>query len=91
MGCCRSVCRCRGGVPCLNFIKKIIFFFVKAINQARQPLGMQNELPMENADKNFNLNLIADDERLMHSAVIGDDADLFYIDCYLQELFRCEN
>ena len=52
---------------------------------------MQNELPMENADKNFNLDLIADDERLMHSAVIGDDADLFYIDCYLQELFRREN
>ena len=46
---------------------------------------------MENADKNFNLDLIADDERLMHSAVIGADADLFYIVCYLQDLFRCEN
>jgi hypothetical protein len=52
---------------------------------------MQNELPMENADTNFNSELFADEERLMRSSVICDDADLFYIDCYLQELFRSEN
>lgn len=48
-------------------------------------------MPMENIDTNFISDFKADDERLMHSMVICEDADLFYIDCYLQELFRCES
>lgn len=50
-----------------------------------------NRMPMENIDTNFISDFKADDERLMHSMVICEDADLFYIDCYLQELFRCES
>ena len=42
---------------------------------------------MENMDVNFSSDLLADEERLLHSAVICDDVDLFYIDCYLKELF----
>lgn len=33
---------------------------------------------------------ISDDERLMYSEVICGEADLYYIDCYLQELFLTE-
>lgn len=46
---------------------------------------------MENIDTIITSELIADEEKLMRSSVICDDADLFYIDCYLQELFRCDN
>jgi len=46
---------------------------------------------MENIDTTFTSDLIADEERLMRSNVICEDADLFYIDCYLQELFRSDS
>jgi hypothetical protein len=43
---------------------------------------------MEDIDfKNFD-DQLSDDERLLHSEVICGEADLYYIDCYLQELFR---
>ena len=42
---------------------------------------------MENVDQNNVSDLIADEEKLLHSAVICEDVDLFYIDCYLKELF----
>lgn len=45
---------------------------------------------MENADFIISSDLLADEERLLHSAVICDDAELFYIDCYLGELFGCK-
>ena len=45
---------------------------------------------MENVDIDLSSNCIADEEQLFHSAVICDDAELFYIDCYLKELFRCD-
>ncbi|MBO5894042.1 MAG: hypothetical protein J6Q31_07260 [Alistipes sp.] len=46
---------------------------------------------MENVDINLSSDLLADEERLLHSAVICDDAELFYIDCYLRELFSLES
>lgn len=52
---------------------------------------IKTELPMENVDINLSSDLLADEERLLHSAVICDDAELFYIDCYLRELFRQES
>ncbi len=33
---------------------------------------------------------VSDDDRLLMSEVIREEADLYYIDCYLRELFRCE-
>ncbi|MBR5282838.1 MAG: hypothetical protein IKU22_08690 [Alistipes sp.] len=43
---------------------------------------------MEQADKIFNNDLLADEEHLMSNFVICDDAELFYLDCYLQDIFR---
>jgi hypothetical protein len=40
---------------------------------------------MEQIDTNL---LEKDDDRLMMSHVICDEADLFYLDCYLKELFH---
>ena len=40
---------------------------------------------MEQIDNNL---LEKDDDRLMMSHGIGDEADLFYLDCYLKELFH---
>lgn len=45
---------------------------------------------MENLDINLSLDLLADEEHLMRNAVICEDAELYYIDCYLTELFRRE-
>lgn len=43
---------------------------------------------MEDIDyKKFD-EIISDDERLMYSEVICGEAELYYLDCYLQELFR---
>lgn len=43
---------------------------------------------MENTDIDLSSNPIANEEQLFHNTVICDDAELFYIDCYLRELFR---
>lgn len=43
---------------------------------------------MEDIDCKKIDDLLSDDEQLMHSEVICGEADLYYIDCYLQELFR---
>ena len=47
-----------------------------------------NRLPMEDLDCRINDDFIPEDERLMNAEVICGEADLFYLDCYLQELFR---
>ena len=46
---------------------------------------------MEQSDKIFNTDLLADEEHLMSNFVICDDAELFFLDCYLQDLFRQTN
>ena len=46
---------------------------------------------MENTDIDLSSNPIANEEQLFHNTVICDDAELFYIDCYLRELFRQDN
>ncbi len=43
---------------------------------------------MEDLDCRINDDFIPEDERLMNAEVICGEADLFYLDCYLQELFR---
>ena len=54
----------------------------------RGSLSNQNKSPMEQSDKIFNTDLLADEEHLMSNFVICDDAELFYLDCYLQDIFR---
>lgn len=43
---------------------------------------------MEDFDGKVSSDLISDDYELLLSEVICEEADLFYIDCYLRELFR---
>ncbi len=43
---------------------------------------------MEDLDCRINDDFISEDERLMNAEVICGEADLFYLDCYLQDLFR---
>ncbi len=44
---------------------------------------------MEDLDGKVSTESVSDD-RLMMSEVICEEADLYYIDCYLRELFRSE-
>lgn len=43
--------------------------------------------PMEDIDKQDTSNATLDDETMMRN-VINDDADLFYLDCFLSEILR---
>lgn len=43
---------------------------------------------MEDLDCKKIDDLIPEDERLMNDEVICGEAELYYLDCYLQELFR---
>lgn len=43
---------------------------------------------MEDLDFKICDELIPEDERLMIDEVICGEAELYYLDCYLQELFR---
>lgn len=43
---------------------------------------------MEDFDSKVSTELVSDDYELLLDAVICEEADLFYLDCYLQELFR---
>ncbi len=45
---------------------------------------------MEDLDGKVSMESVSDDDRLLMSEVIREEADLYYIDCYLRELFRCE-
>ena len=45
---------------------------------------------MEDLDGKVLTELVSDDDRLLMSEVICEEADLVYIDCYLRELFRCK-
>ena len=42
---------------------------------------------MEDIDKQDTSNATLDDETMMRN-VINDDADLFYLDCFLSEILR---
>ena len=42
---------------------------------------------MENTDNDFLLQTV-DDDHLMMNHVICEEADLFYLDCYLKDLFH---
>lgn len=42
---------------------------------------------MEDLDGKVSATTVSDDDRLLMSNVICEDADLYYIDCYLRELF----
>lgn len=46
---------------------------------------------MENIDNDVKIEIIADEERLFMSQVICEEVDLFYIDCYLREMFNKES
>ncbi len=43
---------------------------------------------MEDLDSKLSSDLVSDDYELLLKEVICEEADLFYMDCYLQELFR---
>ena len=45
---------------------------------------------MEDIDSKATLELISEDDRLLMSQVICEEVDLFYMDCYLRELFLKE-
>lgn len=45
---------------------------------------------MEDFDTKQSTDLVSDDYELLLNEVICGEADLFYLDCYLQELFRGE-
>ena len=45
---------------------------------------------MEDLDGKVLTELVSDDDRLLMSELICEEADMFYIDCYLRELFRCK-
>ena len=42
---------------------------------------------MEDFDDKIQTEIIAEEDRLFMSQVIREEADLFYMDCYLRELF----
>ncbi|MBQ2007357.1 MAG: hypothetical protein IIV49_00450 [Alistipes sp.] len=42
---------------------------------------------MEDFDDKLQTEIIAEEDRLFMSQVICEEADLFYMDCYLRELF----
>ena len=43
---------------------------------------------MEDVDLNVVEDFFTDDDHLMNSEVICGEAELYYLDCYLKELFR---
>lgn len=58
-----------------------------AIISHSSALSNQTAVPMENFDTDL-LAQESDDNGLMMSHVICDEADLFYLDCYLRDLFH---
>lgn len=57
------------------------------VNIVNFTLKTLKRLPMEDLDCRVIDDFIPEDERLMSAEVICGEADLFYLDCYLQELF----
>lgn len=45
---------------------------------------------MEDIDSKATLEMVSEEDRLFMSQVICEEADLFYMDCYLRELLRKE-
>ena len=45
---------------------------------------------MEDIDDKIQTEIIAEEDRLFMSQVICEEADLFYMDCYLREMFSKE-
>ena len=45
---------------------------------------------MEDIDNKVLTEMVTDEDRLFMSQVICEEADLFYMDCYLRELFSKE-
>lgn len=43
---------------------------------------------MEDVDEKIKMEMVTDEERLFMNQVICEEADLFYMDCYLRELFQ---
>ena len=43
---------------------------------------------MDEFDKALKNDFLTEDERLLHAEVICDDAELFYLDCFLSEMLR---
>ncbi len=43
---------------------------------------------MEDIDNKVQTEIAAEEDRLFMSQVICEEADLFYMDCYLRELFN---
>ena len=43
---------------------------------------------MEDFDSRVQIEMVADEEDLFMSQVICEEVDLFYIDCYLREMFN---
>lgn len=45
---------------------------------------------MEDIDEKIKMEMVTDEERLFMNQVICEEADLFYMDCYLREMFNKE-
>lgn len=58
------------------------------INLPEPPFDRKRKQPMEDFDSRTSSELVSDDYELLLKEVICEEADLFYIDCYLRELFR---
>lgn len=43
---------------------------------------------MEDIDSKAKTEIIAEEDRLFMSQVVCEEAELFYLDCYLRELFQ---
>lgn len=52
------------------------------------PFDRKRKQPMEDLDRKASSESVSDDYELLLKEVICGEADLFYIDCYLRELFR---
>ena len=50
----------------------------------------KNRVPMEDIDNKVLTEMVTDEDRLFMNQVICEEADLFYMDCYLRELFQKE-
>ena len=47
-------------------------------------------MPMEDIDGKITTEMVSDEDRVFMNQVICEEADLFYMDCYLRELFLKE-